>query len=314
MMSVRSGGRPHNRQVHRPCPSRTIQSSTLFDTSPRHHVYYRYEFPGPPRVCGHAQDRSQNSQPQLQFAYPLPYGAVLRDGGVQFVVYSRSATAMRVLLYERVTDREPTAIDRVQSARPTAGATSGACSCPASRPANFTIFRPRARSIPARANASSPHARLIDPYARGAGRPVPASADGIDPPAQVRGGRRHVRLERRPPSQAPPVRNDHLRDARPRLHAQQHQRRRASRHVRGRHRKDSVLEVAGRHGGRADAGARVSHRRGRRREARRAATTGATTRWRSSRRTAATWQATSRATRSGSSRRWSASCTRPASK
>src|SRR3972149_6450430 len=47
-------------------------------------------------------------QPHLQFSYPLPYGAVLRDSGVQFVVYSRSATAMRVLLYNRVTDREPT--------------------------------------------------------------------------------------------------------------------------------------------------------------------------------------------------------------
>ena len=43
----------------------------------------------------------------MQFSYPLPYGAVLRDGGVQFVVYSRSATAMRVLLYNDVTDREP---------------------------------------------------------------------------------------------------------------------------------------------------------------------------------------------------------------
>ncbi len=43
----------------------------------------------------------------MQFRYPLPYGALLQDGGVQFVVYSRSATAMRVLLYKRVTDREP---------------------------------------------------------------------------------------------------------------------------------------------------------------------------------------------------------------
>ena len=46
----------------------------------------------------------------MQFSYPLPYGAVLRDGGVQFVVFSRSATAMRVLLYDDV-DRpraEPT--------------------------------------------------------------------------------------------------------------------------------------------------------------------------------------------------------------
>ena len=56
--------------------------------------------------------------PPLQFSHPLPYGAILREGsgrrvgggrdnGVQFVVYSRSATAMRVLLYDKVDDPEP---------------------------------------------------------------------------------------------------------------------------------------------------------------------------------------------------------------
>ena len=38
----------------------------------------------------------------LRFAHPLPYGAIVHDGGVQFVVFSRSATAMRVLLYRDV--------------------------------------------------------------------------------------------------------------------------------------------------------------------------------------------------------------------
>jgi glycogen operon protein len=47
------------------------------------------------------------SQRFMQFRYPLPYGAILQEGGVQFVVYSRSATAMRVLLYRRVSDRDP---------------------------------------------------------------------------------------------------------------------------------------------------------------------------------------------------------------
>ena len=48
----------------------------------------------------------------MQFRYPLPYGAVVQDDGVQFVVYSRSATAMRVLLYRRVSDREPSQPER----------------------------------------------------------------------------------------------------------------------------------------------------------------------------------------------------------
>ncbi|MGV3605269.1 MAG: glycogen debranching protein GlgX [Planctomycetaceae bacterium] len=46
--------------------------------------------------------------PKLQFTHMLPYGAILHENGVQFVVFSRSATAMRVLLYNHVDDMEPT--------------------------------------------------------------------------------------------------------------------------------------------------------------------------------------------------------------
>src|SRR4030042_3118911 len=45
--------------------------------------------------------------PSLRFSHALPYGAILHDDGVQFTVFSRSPTALRVLLYGRVEDREP---------------------------------------------------------------------------------------------------------------------------------------------------------------------------------------------------------------
>ena len=45
--------------------------------------------------------------PELQFNHALPYGAVNHERGVQFVVFSRNATAMRLLLYKNVDDREP---------------------------------------------------------------------------------------------------------------------------------------------------------------------------------------------------------------
>ena len=48
--------------------------------------------------------------PALQFTHSLPYGAILREGGVQFVVFSRNATSMRTLLYDKVDDLEPTEI------------------------------------------------------------------------------------------------------------------------------------------------------------------------------------------------------------
>lgn len=49
----------------------------------------------------------RHPHPELQFAYKLPYGGIVTDRGVQFSVFSRSATAMRVLLYDSVDDREP---------------------------------------------------------------------------------------------------------------------------------------------------------------------------------------------------------------
>ena len=45
--------------------------------------------------------------PKLQFTHILPYGAILHENGVQFVVFSRSATGMRLLIYDRVEDLDP---------------------------------------------------------------------------------------------------------------------------------------------------------------------------------------------------------------
>jgi glycogen operon protein len=50
------------------------------------------------------------SNSELRLSYPLPYGATLTSQGVQFSVFSRNATALRLLLYDRVTDSEPTDI------------------------------------------------------------------------------------------------------------------------------------------------------------------------------------------------------------
>jgi glycogen operon protein len=51
-----------------------------------------------------------HTHPALQFTHPLPYGAILHDEGVQFVVFSRNASSMRVLLYNDVGDREPSEV------------------------------------------------------------------------------------------------------------------------------------------------------------------------------------------------------------
>ena len=47
---------------------------------------------------------------KLRFTHPLPYGAIIHEGGVQFVVFSRRAMAMRVLLYDAPGEPEPAEI------------------------------------------------------------------------------------------------------------------------------------------------------------------------------------------------------------
>jgi hypothetical protein len=64
----------------------------------------------PSEIKATVYQTSTRHHPALQFSHPLPYGAILHEGGVQFVVFSRSAMAMRLLLYDRVTDPEPTEV------------------------------------------------------------------------------------------------------------------------------------------------------------------------------------------------------------
>jgi len=49
----------------------------------------------------------RHDHPQMQLTHMLPYGAIVHDGGVQFVVFSRDATKVRLLLYSNVNDLEP---------------------------------------------------------------------------------------------------------------------------------------------------------------------------------------------------------------
>jgi glycogen operon protein len=124
-------------------------------------------------------------QPHLQFSYPLPYGAVVRDGGVQFVVYSRSATAMRVLLYDRVTDREPKRIIEFNPATDRWG-DIWSLFVPGLSTDQLYHFQADGPFDPSQGYRFNPHTRLIDPYARAlAGRFLPATDGIIRPPKCV---------------------------------------------------------------------------------------------------------------------------------
>ena len=121
----------------------------------------------------------------LRFTHPLPYGAIVHDGGVQFVVFSRSATAMRVLLYKRTSDPEPAEIidfdpelnrwgDIWSVFVPEAGA------------GQLYHFQADGPHEPERGQRFDPQARLIDPYAKAlAGNFLPAEGGICRPPKCV---------------------------------------------------------------------------------------------------------------------------------
>lgn len=123
--------------------------------------------------------------PQMQFSYPLPYGAVLRDGGVQFVVYSRSATAMRVLLYQRVADREPSRIIEFNPDSDRWGDIWSAFA-PGLKAGQLYHFQADGPFDPSQGQRFNPRSPLVDPYARAlAGKFQPSSNGIVRPPKCV---------------------------------------------------------------------------------------------------------------------------------
>ncbi len=121
----------------------------------------------------------------LRFAHPLPYGSIIHDGGVQFVVFSRRATAMRVLLYDGVADAEPAEIIRFDPELNRWGDiwsvfVSGA------EPGQLYHFQADGPFEPDRGLRFDGRARLIDPYAKAlAGDFLPAEGDVVRPPKCV---------------------------------------------------------------------------------------------------------------------------------
>ncbi|HID76935.1 MAG TPA: glycogen debranching protein GlgX [Planctomycetaceae bacterium] len=123
--------------------------------------------------------------PFLKFTHPLPYGAILHDDGVQFVVFSRSATGMRVLLYDHVDDREPTELIEFD---PIQNRWGDVWSVFVRGMGAGQLYHLQADGPydPARGHRFDSKARLIDPYAKAlAGDFLPADDGIIRPPKCV---------------------------------------------------------------------------------------------------------------------------------
>jgi len=121
----------------------------------------------------------------LQFNYPLPYGAILHEGGVQFVVFSRSATSMRLLLYDRETDRDAADIIEFDREEDRWGDVWSVM-IPGIGPGQLYHFQADGPYDPVSGHRFDPSARLIDPYACAlAGDFLPASDGIVRPPKCV---------------------------------------------------------------------------------------------------------------------------------
>lgn len=140
--------------------------------------------------------------PELEFTHVLPYGALVHDRGVQFVVFSRSATAMRLLLYDHVTDREPSEVIPFERDTHRWG-DIWSLFIPGIGPGQLYHFQANGPYAPQRGYWFDGRARLIDPYAKALAGNFQANEDGIlRPPKCVVvddyfdwKGDRHIRRE-----------------------------------------------------------------------------------------------------------------------
>jgi glycogen operon protein len=134
---------------------------------------------------------AEQALPPLQFTQRLPYGAVLHDAGrgrgrgVQFIVYSRSATAMRVLLYDRIGDPEPAEVIALDPTKDRWG-DIWSIFVPGVGPGQLYHFQADGPFDPDRGQRFDGNARLIDPYARAlAGRFLTGNDGVLRPPKCV---------------------------------------------------------------------------------------------------------------------------------
>ncbi|MGL6194081.1 MAG: alpha-amylase family glycosyl hydrolase, partial [Thermoguttaceae bacterium] len=116
--------------------------------------------------------------PVMKFTHPLPYGAILQETGVQFVVVSRNATAMRVLLYDKVEDVEPSEIIEFDPSTNRWGDVWSVF-VPGLSAKQLYHFQADGPFDPNRGLRFDGRARLIDPYAKALAGNFQPSPDGI---------------------------------------------------------------------------------------------------------------------------------------
>ncbi|MDR0338121.1 MAG: glycogen debranching protein GlgX, partial [Planctomycetaceae bacterium] len=121
----------------------------------------------------------------MRFTRPLPYGAILHDNGVQFVVVSRLANAMKLLLYDKITDLEPSDVIQFNREENRWGHV-WSLFVKGLQAKQLYHFQAEGPFEPEKGLRFDGRARLIDPYAKAlAGTFLPSSDGLIRPPKCV---------------------------------------------------------------------------------------------------------------------------------
>ena len=145
------------------------------------------------KVCHTTEEhsRGQRSLPPLQFDAPLSFGAILHDSrskhgeGVQFVVFSRNATGMRVLLYDQSDDRDPMQVISFEPKHDRFGDV-WSIFVPGLKHGQLYHFQADGPFNASGGHLFDPTARLIDPYSKALAGHFLKHNDGIiRPPKSV---------------------------------------------------------------------------------------------------------------------------------
>ena len=118
------------------------------------------------------------STPAMRFTHPLPCGAILHDTGVQFVVISRLAKSMKLLLYNKVTDREPSEVIQFNRENNRWGHVWSVF-VKGLKAKQLYHFQADGPFEPEKGLRFDGRARLIDPYAKALAGSFQPSTDGI---------------------------------------------------------------------------------------------------------------------------------------
>lgn len=119
-----------------------------------------------------------HSSPLFRFSYELPFGAILREGGVQFSVVSRMATSMKLLLYDKPEDFDPVETVTFNSTAHRWGDV-WTIFLEGIKPGQLYHFQADGPFDPENGLRFLPKARLIDPYAKALCGDFLPSKDGV---------------------------------------------------------------------------------------------------------------------------------------